>query len=220
MSEQIKLTDTDVLVVIDVQKDFCAGGALAVQNADAIVAPVNALIDIFPNVVISQDWHPVGHKSFHTAHEGKKPFETVRMPYGDQILWPEHAVAGTPGAEFHPDLNTSRAKAIIRKGTNIDIDSYSSFFENDRKTPTGLAGYLRQNGFSRVFLCGIATEYCVGFSGLDGRAEGFEVFVVTDATARFANADYEPMVSRWDDAGVRRIASTFIIGESPGVAAV
>ncbi len=207
MPGKIKLTDEDVLVVIDVQKDFCAGGALAVQNADAVVEPVNALMDKFPNVAISQDWHPVGHKSFNTSHEGKAPFETIEMPYGEQILWPEHAVAGTPGAEFHPNLNTTKAKAIIRKGTNIDIDSYSTFFENDRKTPTGMAGYLRQNGFKRVFLCGIATEYCVGFSGVDGTAEGFEVFVITDATARFDNDDYDPMIARWNECGVTQVTS-------------
>jgi len=207
MAGNIKLTDDDVLVVIDVQRDFCAGGALAVQNADAVVGPVNALMELFPNVAISQDWHPVGHKSFYTSHEGKQPFETVQMPYGEQILWPEHCVAGTPGAEFHPNLNTTKAKAIIRKGTNLNIDSYSTFFENDRKTPTGMAGYLRQNGFKRVFLCGIATEYCVGFSGVDGVAEGFEVFVVKDATARFDNADYGPMIARWNDCGVTQVTT-------------
>lgn len=207
MTETIKLTDHDVLVVIDVQKDFCAGGALAVQNADAVVDPINRLMDLFTNVAISQDWHPVGHKSFHTAHEGKAPFETVTMPYGEQILWPEHCVAGTPGAAFHPELNTTKAGAIIRKGTNVDIDSYSTFFENDRKTPTGMAGYLRQNGFKRVFLCGIAAEYCVGFSAVDGVSEGFEVFVVTDATARFDNQDYDPMIARWNDCGVRQVTS-------------
>lgn len=207
MAGNIKLTDDDVLVVIDVQRDFCAGGALAVQNADAVVGPVNALMELFPNVAISQDWHPVGHKSFYTSHEGKQPFETVQMPYGEQILWPEHCVAGTPGAEFHPNLNTTKAKAIIRKGTNLNIDSYSTFFENDRKTPTGMSGYLRQNGFKRVFLCGIATEYCVGFSGVDGVAEGFEVFVVKDATARFDNDDYGPMIARWNDCGVTQVTT-------------
>ena len=204
MPGEIKLSETDVLVIIDVQKDFCAGGALAVQNADAVVEPINSLMNVFDNVVISQDWHPVGHKSFYTSHAGKKPFETTPMPYGEQILWPEHAVAGTPGAEFHPKLDTSKAKAIIRKGTNVEIDSYSTFFENDRKTPTGMAGYLRQNGFKRVFLCGIATEYCVGFSATDGVEEGFEVYVITDATASFGNDEYEPMHQRWDDCGVTK----------------
>ncbi|HBN31358.1 MAG TPA: bifunctional nicotinamidase/pyrazinamidase [Rhodobacteraceae bacterium] len=205
MAEKIKLGKTDVLVVIDVQKDFCAGGALAVQNADAIVSPINSLMTQFDNVVISQDWHPVGHKSFYTSHKGKMPFETTMMPYGEQILWPAHCVAGTPGAEFHSDLDTSQAKAIIRKGTNVEIDSYSTFFENDRKTPTGMAGYLRQNGFTRIFLTGIATEYCVGFSAIDGIEEGFDVFVITDATASFDNEDYEHMQKRWDECGVKKI---------------
>lgn len=211
MTDRIRLTDRDVLIVIDVQKDFCAGGALAVQNADAVVEPANALMAMFSDVVFSQDWHPPGHTSFHTAHEGKAPFETVMMPYGEQILWPEHCVAGTPGAAFHPGLNTAKARAIIRKGVNREIDSYSTFFENDRKTPTGMAGYLRQNGFDRVFLCGIAAEYCVGFSAVDGRSEGFEVFVVTDATACFDNQDYDPMMARWDACGVARITSADLV---------
>jgi nicotinamidase/pyrazinamidase len=205
MTGKIKLGENDVLVVIDVQKDFCAGGSLAVQNADAVVAPINSLMSKFDNVVISQDWHPVGHKSFNTSHEGKEPFEVTTMPYGEQILWPEHCIAGTTGAEFHSELDTSKAKAIIRKGTNREIDSYSTFFENDRKTPTGMAGYLRQNGFKRIFLSGIATEYCVGFSATDGIEEGFDVYVITDATASFDNEDYEPMHKRWDDCGVTKV---------------
>lgn len=205
MTKKIRLAGSDALVVIDVQRDFCANGALAVQNADDIVAPINTLMGVFDSVVISQDWHPEGHKSFYSSHEGKQPFETTMMPYGEQILWPEHCVAGTPGAEFHPELNTTKAKAIIRKGTNVEIDSYSTFFENDRSTPTGMAGYLRQNGYKRIFLTGIATEYCVGFSATDGVEEGFEVYVVTDATASFKNEDYAPMHKRWDDCGVTKI---------------
>ena len=205
MNGEIKLSSTDVLVVIDVQKDFCSGGALPVKNADAVVAPINKLMKVFNSVVISQDWHPIGHKSFCTSHEDTKPFETTQMPYGEQILWPEHCIAGTPGSEFHPELNTIKAKAIIRKGTNVEIDSYSTFFENDRKTPTGMAGYLRQNGFKRLFLSGIATEYCVGFSAIDGIEEGFEVLVITDATASFDNEDYVPMHKLWDQSGVTKV---------------
>ena len=212
MTEKITRTGSDILIVIDVQRDFCPGGALAVENADAVVAPINRLMQRFDNVVFSQDWHPVGHKSFFTSHAGRQPFETVRMPYGEQILWPEHAVAGTPGAEFHPDLDSSRARAIIRKGMNRDIDSYSTFFENDRKTPTGMTGYLRQHGFRRLFLTGIAMEYCVGFSALDGAAEGFEVHVVTDAMAAFRNADFEPMMRRWNESGVRQITTADLDG--------
>jgi nicotinamidase/pyrazinamidase len=210
MSENITLNNRDVLVIIDVQKDFCAGGSLAVENADAVVAPINRLMNVFDNVVLCQDWHPVAHKSFCTSHEGKAPFDTTMMPYGEQILWPEHCIAGTTGAEFHSDLDTSKAKAIIRKGTNVDIDSYSTFFENDRKTPTGMAGYLRQNGFERIFLAGIATEYCVGFSATDGIDEGFDVYVITDATASFGNEKYAPMLQRWDNCGVKTVTTSKI----------
>ncbi|MEE4296734.1 MAG: bifunctional nicotinamidase/pyrazinamidase [Wenzhouxiangella sp.] len=202
MNEAIKIKESDALLVIDVQNDFCAGGALEVQSADKVVAPINELTKRFSTVALSQDWHPAGHKSFHTAHADKHAFETVQMPYGEQLLWPEHCVAGTAGAEFHPDLDVSPAQAIIRKGTNPEVDSYSTFFENDRKTPTGMAGYLRQNQIKRIFLCGIATEYCVGFSALDGRSEGFDVFVISDATARFNNEDTEPMLAKWHEAGV------------------
>jgi len=207
MADKIKLGNDDVLVVIDVQKDFCANGALAVHNADAVVTPINGLMDIFESVVMSQDWHPAGHKSFCSSHAGKQPFETILMPYGEQILWPEHCVAGTPGAEFHPELNSLKARAIIRKGTNIDIDSYSTFFENDRRTPTGMAGYLRQNGYKRIFLSGIATEYCVGYSAIDGIQAGFEVYVISDATASFNNDDLAPMHKQWDDCGVIQITT-------------
>lgn len=202
MSDAIHIEKTDALLIIDVQRDFCAGGALEVEAADQVVGPINKLAKFFPSVVVSQDWHPPGHKSFHTAHPGKQAFETTQMPYGEQILWPQHCVAGTAGAEFHPDLDISLAQAIIRKGTNPEVDSYSTFFENDRTTPTGMAGYLRQNKVRRIFLCGIAAEYCVGFSALDGRSEGFEVFVIADATARFNNADTEPMLHQWERAGV------------------
>jgi len=205
MADKIKLGEADVLVVIDVQKDFCDGGSLAVKDADAVVTPINSLMNQFDNVVFSQDWHPVGHKSFYTSHEGKEPFEVITMPYGEQILWPEHCIAGTTGAEFHSELDTSKAKAVIRKGTNRQIDSYSTFFENDRTTPTGMAGYLRQNGFKRIFLTGIATEYCVGFSAIDGIEEEFDVYVITDATASFDNEDYEPMLKRWKESGVTEI---------------
>lgn len=207
MTERIKITRSDVMVVIDVQIDFCPGGALAVDKSDSVVLPINRLMNQFDNVVFSQDWHPPGHKSFYTSHDGKQPFETTQVSYGEQILWPEHCVAGTPGAEFHPELDSCKARAIIRKGINPDIDSYSTFFENDRKTPTGMAGFLRQNGFKRLFLTGIALEYCVGFSAVDGTREDFEVYVVTDAIAAFNNADFEPMMKRWEECGVKRITT-------------
>ena len=172
---------TDVLVVVDVQNDFCEGGALAVPDGEGCIPAVNRLIALFDTVVLTQDWHPAGHSSFASSHSGKNPFETVRMPYGDQVLWPNHCVQDTFGAEFHPATNSTKASLIIRKGFRPDIDSYSTFFENDRKTATGLTGYLKGRGFTRIFLVGLATDFCVAWSALDGRAEGFDVVLVEDA---------------------------------------
>lgn len=172
---------TDVLVVVDVQNDFCEGGALAVPDGEGCIPAVNRLIALFDTVVLTQDWHPAGHSSFASSHSGKNPFETVRMPYGDQVLWPNHCVQDTFGAEFHPAMNSTKASLIIRKGFRPDIDSYSTFFENDRKTATGLTGYLKGRGFTRIFLVGLATDFCVAWSALDGRAEGFDVVLVEDA---------------------------------------
>jgi nicotinamidase/pyrazinamidase len=173
--------DRDVLLVVDVQNDFCPGGALAVPDGDAIVPTVNRLARNFAHVVLTQDWHPAGHSSFASAHPGKSPFDTVGMPYGAQILWPDHCVQGTEGAAFHPELDVPRAELIVRKGFHPAIDSYSAFQENDRKTPTGLAAYLRERGFERVTLCGLATDFCVLYSALDARAAGFTTTVVLDA---------------------------------------
>lgn len=172
----------EALVVIDVQNDFCPGGALEVTDGDRIVPVVNALIERFEHVVLTQDWHPAGHSSFASTHAGKAPFETITMPYGEQTLWPVHCVQGTPGADFHPGLEWSKAEMVIRKGFRGDIDSYSAFFENDHTTPTGLAGYLKERGISKITLCGLATDFCVGFSALDAIRSGFEVAVVLDAS--------------------------------------
>ncbi|WP_425403374.1 bifunctional nicotinamidase/pyrazinamidase [Hwanghaeella sp.] len=172
---------TDVLVVVDVQNDFCEGGALAVPDGEGCIPAVNRLIALFDTVVLTQDWHPAGHSSFASSHTGKNPFETVQMPYGDQVLWPNHCVQDTFGAEFHPAMNSTKASLIIRKGFRPDIDSYSTFFENDRKTATGLTGYLKGRGFTRIFLVGLATDFCVAWSALDGRSEGFDVVLVEDA---------------------------------------
>jgi nicotinamidase/pyrazinamidase len=169
------------LLVIDVQNDFCPGGGLAVAGGDAVVPLINRLIPQFDEVLLTQDWHPAGHGSFASAHPGRAPFETVQMPYGAQPLWPDHCVQGTPGAAFHAGLNTMPARLVIRKGFRPGIDSYSAFFENDRLTPTGLTGYLRERGLTRLYLCGLATDYCVAYSALDARAQGFEVVVVLDA---------------------------------------
>jgi nicotinamidase/pyrazinamidase len=173
--------DRDVLLVVDVQNDFCPGGALAVPSGDEIVPAINGLARNFAHVLLTQDWHPPGHSSFASAHPGTSPFDTVEMPYGTQILWPDHCVQGTPGAAFHPGLEIPRAELIVRKGFHPAIDSYSAFQENDRKTPTGLAAYLRERGFERVILCGLATDFCVLYSALDARAAGFAATVVLDA---------------------------------------
>jgi nicotinamidase/pyrazinamidase len=173
--------ERDVLLVVDVQNDFCPGGALAVPGGDAIVPAVNRLARGFAHVVLTQDWHPQGHSSFASAHPGKPPFATAEMPYGAQILWPDHCVQGTEGAAFHPGLDIPHAELIVRKGFHRAIDSYSAFQENDRKTPTGLAAYLRERGFERVTLCGLATDFCVLYSALDARAAGFAATVVLAA---------------------------------------
>ncbi len=170
----MKPMPTSALVVIDVQNDFCPGGRLAVADGDAVVPLVNRLMDDFEHVILTQDWHPPGHRSFASAHPGRSPFDSVDMAYGRQTLWPDHCVQGSDGAQLHADLRGERAELVIRKGFRPGIDSYSAFFENDRTTPTGLAGYLRERGFSRVVLCGLATDFCVAYSAIDARKQGFE----------------------------------------------
>ena len=171
---------TEALIVIDVQTDFCPGGRLAVAGGDEIVAGINALMAEYPAVILTQDWHPAGHSSFATSHPGAAPYSVTQMPYGPQVLWPDHCVQGTDGAAFHPDLTTDRADLVIRKGFNPAIDSYSAFFENDHATPTGLEGYLRTRGIQRLTLVGLATDYCVNFSAVDAARLGFDVTVRTD----------------------------------------
>ena len=169
------------LVVVDVQNDFCPGGALEVPDGDAVVPVINALVPRFPARVLTQDWHPTGHLSFASSHEGKAPFSTATLPCGEQVLWPDHCVQGTVGAAFHRDLLTDGADLVLRKGFRRGIDSYSAFYENDRTTPTGLSGYLRSRGISRLFFAGLATDFCVAWSAIDGAREGFECAVVEDA---------------------------------------
>lgn len=176
------VAEREVLIVVDPQIDFCPGGALAVPGGDEIMPAVNRLARNFAHVVLTQDWHPPGHHSFASAHPGRQAFQTIEVDYGAQTLWPDHCVQGTKGAEFHPALDIPHVDLIIRKGYRASIDSYSAFRENDRKTPTGLTGYLRERGFERVTLCGLATEYCVLFSALDAQAAGFETAVVRKAT--------------------------------------
>jgi nicotinamidase/pyrazinamidase len=169
------------LIVIDVQNDFCPGGALAVSKGDEVVRPINRLIQVFDHVVLTQDWHPKGHSSFASSHSGGAPFTNVAMAYGEQTLWPDHCVQGTPGADFHRDLAWTKAELIIRKGFRTAIDSYSAFFENDRATPTGLGGYLRERGLRRLVMAGLATDFCVAYSALDAARLGFQVAVAMDA---------------------------------------
>jgi len=165
------------LVVIDPQIDFCPSGALAVADGDSIMQPINAMMGAFDMVILTQDWHPQGHSSFASSHQGAAPFTLTEMPYGPQVLWPDHCIQGSEGAAFHPALDTDRADAVIRKGTNPAVDSYSAFFENDRATVTGLAGLLRDRGCEDLTMVGLATDYCVAWSALDGVANGFRVDV-------------------------------------------
>ncbi|MDP2061552.1 MAG: bifunctional nicotinamidase/pyrazinamidase [Phaeovulum sp.] len=173
--------ETQALIVIDLQNDFCPGGALAVAGGDEIVPRVNALLDAFPIRVLTQDWHPANHTSFAQNHPGAAPFSTTEMPYGPQVLWPAHCVQGTPGAAFHPGLHADRADLILRKGFRAAIDSYSAFFENDRTTATGLAGYLRERGATHLTFAGLATDFCVAWSAIDAVRAGFGATVLLGA---------------------------------------
>ena len=174
--------DTDVLLVIDVQNDFCPGGSLGVKDGDKIIKNINSIQDKFNNVVLTQDWHPKNHSSFVTEYKDKEIFSTVKMPYGDQTIWPAHCIQGTKGADFHKDLNTLKANTIIRKGFRREIDSYSAFWENDRVTSTGLEGSLKSLGVNRVFVCGLALDFCVAYSAIDSSIAGFDTFVLMNAT--------------------------------------
>lgn len=199
---------TDALIVVDVQNDFCPGGALAVTDGNAVVPVINALAARFENVVLTQDWHPAGHASFASSHPGKAPFETTTMPYGPQVLWPDHCVQGTSGAELHAGLAVPHAQLIIRKGYHAGVDSYSAFREADRTTGTGLAGYLRERGIRRVFVVGLATDYCVGWTAIDAQAAGFAAVVVEDACRAIDLGG--SLAKAWTDmtaAGVERASS-------------
>jgi nicotinamidase/pyrazinamidase len=178
--DMVTFGNSDVLVVVDVQNDFCPGGALAVPRGDEVLPVVNGLARRFRHVVLTQDWHPRGHLSFASSHPSKQPFESITASYGPQVLWPDHCVQGTPGAAFHDALDIPHAALVVRKGTDRAIDSYSALYENDRTTPTGLTGYLRERGFTRLFLAGLALDFCVRYSAEDARREGFTVFVIED----------------------------------------
>jgi nicotinamidase/pyrazinamidase len=181
MTANISIGDDDVLLVVDVQNDFCPGGALAVPGGDEVVPVINALAQRFAHVVLTQDWHPAGHQSFASSHPGTHPFDSITLGYGKQVLWPDHCVQDTAGAAFHSALNIPHAELILRKGYHRDIDSYSAFFENDRETPTGLTAYLRERGFTRVFVAGLAFDFCVRYSAEDARRMGFTAIVIEDA---------------------------------------
>lgn len=201
-------TSRDVLLVIDVQNDFCPGGALAVADGDSVIEPIQRIAPRFVHIVLTQDWHPAGHSSFASAHPGKKPYEQIELSYGPQTLWPEHCVQGTRGAEFHPALRLPQAELILRKGFRREIDSYSAFFENDRATPTGLAGYLRERGIERVFLAGLAYDFCVGYSALDARRLGFDAIVIRDACRAIdLNGSVARMEAEFARAGVELVRS-------------
>ncbi len=196
--------NTDALIVIDLQNDFCPGGALAVAGGDEIVSGINDLMTDFGAVVLTQDWHPASHSSFAANHTGAAPFSLTQMPYGPQVLWPSHCVQGTSGAAFHSDLDTKRADLIIRKGFRPAIDSYSAFYENDHATATGLDGYLRDRGVSRLVLVGLATDFCVAYSALDAARLGYEVSVRMDlCRAIDLDGSLGAMVAKMEAAGVR-----------------
>jgi len=207
----IKPGPKDVLLVIDVQNCFTPGGSLAVKDGDTIIPLINKLGGYFEHVVLTQDWHTPGHVSFASSHSGKKPFEAIKLPYGDQVLWPDHCVEGTPGAELHPALKIPHAALIIRKGYRREIDSYSAFMEADGKTPTGLAGYLKERGLTDCYFAGLATDFCVSWSALDARKAGFNAAVIEDACR---GIDVQgSMAKAWADmqaAGVKRMQSSDI----------
>jgi nicotinamidase/pyrazinamidase len=205
--------ESDALIVTDVQNDFCTGGALAVRGGEGVIPRIHALLPLFVHVILTQDWHPPGHFSFASAHPGRAPYETIDLAYGRQTLWPDHCVQGTRGAEFHPGLRTADARLIVRKGVHREIDSYSTFYENDRRTPTGLGGALRELGVRRIFLTGRATDFCVFSSAGDARRLGFEVFLVEDACRAIdLEGSLARALSEMRAAGVRVVEAALIRG--------
>jgi nicotinamidase/pyrazinamidase len=180
-ASKIPINDKSVLIVVDMQNCFLPGGSLAVKDGEQVIPIINSLAKSFANVVLTQDWHTPGHISFASVHEGKKPFEMIKLPYGEQVLWPDHCVQGTQGAAISADISIPQAALVVRKGFHKDIDSYSAFYEADHKTPTGLAGYLKQRGLNTVFVTGLATDFCVGWTAIDARRSGFATYVIEDA---------------------------------------
>jgi nicotinamidase/pyrazinamidase len=207
----LKPTATAALIVIDVQNSFVAGGTLAVPRGEDVVPVINNIAAAFQNIVLTQDWHPAGHASFASTHPGKRPFETIELAYGKQVLWPDHCVQGTAGAALHPDLNIPQAQLILRKGFHQAVDSYSAFQEADRNTSTGLEGYLQQRGINTLFLAGLATDYCVKWTALDARKAAFETYVIEDACRGIdLNGSLAAAWKEMEHNGVRRVQSTDI----------
>jgi nicotinamidase/pyrazinamidase len=204
MNETLLAGEADALLVVDVQNDFCPGGALAIAQADEIIPRINALADAFRHVILTQDWHPPGHVSFASSHPGRRPFDIIQLDYGEQELWPDHCVQATAGAAFHPRLSVPHAELVLRKGFDRRIDSYSAFFENDGRTATGLAGYLRERGLTRVFIAGLALDFCVRFSAEDAQRLGFDAIIVEDA-CRAIDSDGSLAAAR-QSLGARHIA--------------
>ena len=194
---------TSAFIVIDIQNDFCPEGALGVAGGDTIIAGINQEIELFDHVILTQDWHPADHSSFASQHQDRSPYEMITMPYGKQTLWPDHCVQGTHGAEFHKDLQWTKAELVIRKGYRKAIDSYSAFFENDHMTPTGLGGYLKERGIKNITLAGLATDFCVAYSALDAAAQGFNVTVLTDLSRAIdIDGSLQTMMKQMRNAGV------------------
>ena len=214
----MRITPQDALIVIDVQNDFCSGGALAVADGDAVIPAIHKIAPLFEHILLTQDWHTPDHSSFASAHPGKQPFDTIDLGYGAQTLWPAHCVQGTPGADFHPALQLTQAELILRKGFRRDIDSYSAFFENDRTTDTGLAGYLAERGFNetngtRVFFAGLAYDYCVGYSALDARRLGLSAVILRDACRAIdLNGSVAAIETEFQQAGVQLIETADLSG--------
>ena len=208
----IRLTQRDILLVVDLQNDFMPGGALGVPDGDAVIPLANALAARFAHVALTQDWHGAGHLSFASSHAGKAAFETILLPYGPQILWPDHCVQGSAGAEFAPGVAIPQAEFVVRKGYRREIDSYSAFCEADRRTRTGLAGYLHERGFTRIYLAGLATDFCVAWSALDARGAGFDVVVIEDACRAIdTGGSLEAAWSGMLEAGVQRTNSEMLM---------
>lgn len=208
----MEITPQSVLLAVDLQNDFCPGGALAIPGGDQVIPEIHRIAPLFQHIVLTQDWHSPHHQSFASRHPGKQPFETAKVSYGTQTLWPDHCIQGTMGAALHPDVRLPQAELILRKGFRPEVDSYSAFFENDRITPTGLAGYLRDRQLTRVFLCGLAYDFCVGYSALDARRLGLEVAIVKDACRAIdLNQSVAHIEAAFEFVGARVITSDMLL---------